>query len=275
MAIKIGHASADENYRAVGGWSGDQTGGEVCVRTWYSSPWDYVLRFKDRAKAKKAAAAMYAACNNPNIGYDQGNRNDALIQAKKHAWDLGAVDTPTEVDCSSLVTLCAQCAGVDVPYVWGNAPYTGNMETQFMKTGEFEKLSDLKFRVSDSYLMEGDILVKISGHTAMVLENGARAGEYAEAEKESVKADNKVPSGGVKIDPAYKFDNVYARAYTVTASALNLRSGADITKTILKVLPKGSRVTCYGYYNKKLDDVWLFVQTADGTTGYCSKQYLE
>ena len=35
MAVKIGHASIDENGRAQGGKAGDQTGKEVCTRNWY------------------------------------------------------------------------------------------------------------------------------------------------------------------------------------------------------------------------------------------------
>ena len=40
MAVKIGHASIDENGKAAGGKAGDQTGREVCVRDWdwYNKP---------------------------------------------------------------------------------------------------------------------------------------------------------------------------------------------------------------------------------------------
>lgn len=270
MAIKIGHATSDERFRASGGESGDQNGREVCTRTWYSSPWDFVLRFKDPSKAEKAARACEAGCANTNIGYDQYERNSALPKAKEKGWDMSKIDSPCEVDCSSFMTLCAQCAGVDVPYVYGNAPYTGNMRAQFTKTGEFEVLTEAKYLGSDEYLRRGDILVNSVRHTAMALENGSKSGE----KNDTPTAKPNTPTAQVKIDPAYKFDKALAKTYTVTASALNLRSGADVSKPVLKVLPRGTRVTCYGYYNKKLDDVWLYVMTADGTTGYCSKKYL-
>lgn len=274
MAIKIGHASSGSGAgtRVSGDPAGDQTGREVCTRTWYSSPWDTVLRFKDPAKAEKAARACEAGCANENIGYDQGNRNDAQAKAKAEevGWDLSKIKTPTEVDCSSFMTLCAQCAGVDVPYVYGNAPYTGNMRAQFTTTGEFEVLTEAKYLNSDAYLKRGDILLNTKSHTAMALENGSRSSE----QNNTPTATLNTPTTQVKIDPAYKFDKALAKTYTVTASALNLRSGADVSKPVLKVLPHGTRVTCYGYYNKKLDDVWLYVMTADGTTGYCSKKYL-
>jgi cell wall-associated NlpC family hydrolase len=39
------HASINELGRAVGGQSGDQTGREICVRSYYNYPWNCVLRF--------------------------------------------------------------------------------------------------------------------------------------------------------------------------------------------------------------------------------------
>lgn len=175
MSIKIGHASSDEERKAHGGKAGDQTGGEVTTRSWYSSPWDVVLRFKDAAKAEKAAKAMEAACANNNIGYDQYQRNTLLPQAKACNWDLSKITVPCETDCSALVSVCSQAAGVNIPYISGNAPYTGIMVAQFTSTGEFEVLTDKKYLSSDAHLLRGDILLRTSGHTAMALENGAEA----------------------------------------------------------------------------------------------------
>ena len=175
MAVKIGHASSDENRKAHGGAAGDQTGGEVCTRNWYSSPWDVVLRCTDEAKAEKMARACEQACANNNIGYDQYQRNTLLTQAKAKNWNLSKISVKCECDCSSLMTVCAQCAGIEVPYISGNAPYTGNMRTQFMSTGKFKVLVASKYLTSDAYLKRGDILVRTSGHTAMVLSDGAKA----------------------------------------------------------------------------------------------------
>ena len=44
MAVKIGHASIDENGNGRGGKAGDQTGREVCTRDWYNKPWNKVMR---------------------------------------------------------------------------------------------------------------------------------------------------------------------------------------------------------------------------------------
>lgn len=47
MSIKIGHASINENGKTKNGQAGDQTNKEVCVRSWYSKPWSFVLRCED------------------------------------------------------------------------------------------------------------------------------------------------------------------------------------------------------------------------------------
>ena len=272
MAIKIGHASSDEEYRSSGGLAGDQNGNEVCIRTWYSSPWDVILRPKRAEVAERSAKAMEEACGNRHIGYDQGSRNTLYRYAKLANFDIANIKDDCETDCSALVHLCVICGGVDIGYgVNGHTTWT--LESALVGSGEYTALREPKYLSSDAFLRRGDILLRTQGHVAMALENGAQAG--APAQTESVKTDSTYKADyNNKIDPAYKFDKVYAKSYTVTASALNLRSGADVSKRVLKVMPNGTRVTCYGYYTKKLDDIWLFVQTSDGTVGYCNKKYL-
>lgn len=79
----------------------------------------------------------------------------------------------------------------------------------------------------------------------------------------------------IKIASARSFDRVYAKTYEVTASALNMRSGPGTDKPIIKSLPKGTKVTCYGYYTKNNATVWLYVKDKDGAVGFCSKKYLK
>ena len=72
MAVRIGHASIDENGKISGGKAGDQTGKEVCIRDWYNKPWNVMIICNDESIAKKAAKYMIAICNDPDFGYDQG-----------------------------------------------------------------------------------------------------------------------------------------------------------------------------------------------------------
>ena len=143
MAIKIGHSSKDENGRITGGRAGDQTGKEVCIRSWYNGSWDFVARFKDKAKAKKAAQACGDACNNPNVGYDQGGRNSLRTEAKKVDYQLGKIETPCESDCSSFMGVCVEAAGIKLPS--GNGPTTGTLRRVLEQTGEFGILTAEKY----------------------------------------------------------------------------------------------------------------------------------
>lgn len=173
MAIKIGHSSKDENGRISGGRAGDQTGKEVCTRNWYNGGWGFVARFKDRQKAEKAAAACEAACNNANIGYDQGGRNTLRAEAAKVGYQLGKISAPCESDCSSFMGVCVEAAGIALPA--GNGPTTATLRKVLAATGAFEILTAEKYLTTDKYLRPGDILCHEGSHTVMALESG----EYA------------------------------------------------------------------------------------------------
>lgn len=170
--MKIGHASIDEHNTSHGGAAGDQTGKEVCTREWYDKSWDLLLRPLDQNKAEKMAQTCELVCLNPNIGYDQYQRNSLRTQAIRNNWRVELIDIPCECDCSSFMTVCAESADIDIPYNAGNAPTTSTMKTAFMSTGKFECLTDKKYLKGTEYLKRGDILVKQGSHTVMVLENG-------------------------------------------------------------------------------------------------------
>ena len=169
--MRIGHASIDENKKSRGGEPGDQTGKEVCIRDFYKKPWEYLLRCKDPAKSEKMADACETLCKNDCIGYDQGGRLSLSKELKALNWAYNKLTVPCECDCSSFMTVCAQCAGIDIPYPSGNAPTTSNMVKIFTGTGWFELITS---GINDQYnLKRGDILVgKPATHTVMVLDDG-------------------------------------------------------------------------------------------------------
>ena len=179
MAVKIGSARSDEY--GGSGWdgrakAGDQkSGNEVSTQDWYlhSKGW-VVIRAKDASIREKIAYAMQRACDNNNVGYDQSERDTAWNWCAKHNnWDPGAINTPVETDCSSLVKLCCRYAGITNISGYFNT----TVETQKLKdTGYFDVLTDTKYTNSSDYLLRGDILnTKTQGHTVVVLSNGAKA----------------------------------------------------------------------------------------------------
>jgi hypothetical protein len=166
--VKIGNASIDEHGKATGGRAGDQTGKEVGIRDWYNRPWNTVLRAEKTADANKIAKAMKQACNNKNIGYDQNQRTTLFERAKNNNFDISKVSAKCETDCSALVAVCINAAGIKV----SKDIYTGNMVAAITATKAFKKLTADKYLTTDEHLKKGDILV-CNGHTAVALENGS------------------------------------------------------------------------------------------------------
>ena len=169
--IKIGQASRDERGRYSGGVAGDQDGQEVAIRTWYNRPWNKVLRAKNPDVAEKIAKAMEDACRNDNVGYDQYERTTLYELCKANGWNIKAVNRPCETDCSALVAVCVNAAGVRV----SGSIYTGNESAALLKTGEFELLEAPKYLLTDDYLKRGDILLYEFHHTAIALDNGSKS----------------------------------------------------------------------------------------------------
>lgn len=277
MAVKIGHASIDENKSARGGKAGDQTAKEVCTRNWYNKPWTSVIRPNDGAKAEIIAKTMEQACANDKIGYDQNQRTTLYTQAKAANWDLSKITTACECDCSSLVAVCVNAAGIAV----SKDIYTGNEKAALKATGAFTVLTDSKYLSKSTYLKRGDILLG-SGHTAIVLSDGSNADSNASNAVSNTVSNTANTNTSVKTvkatEAARCFLKTLAGTYTVTASSLNVRNGAGTTKKKLVAIPKGTKVKCYGYYTSVSGTAWLCVQfTYNGTTytGFASSKYLK
>lgn len=263
MAISIGHASIDENGRVRNGYAGDQTGKEVCIRSWYKKSWTAVIRPKNYLVAEKIAKAMEQACANNNIGYDQYQRTTLYTQAKAHNWDLSKITTKCETDCSALVAVCVNAAGIPV----SKDIYTGNQLQALKSTGKFDVYTSSAYTASDAMLKRGDILLS-SGHTAIVLGDGLNA---------NISAPTSTTVNTQSIDSAKSYLKTLAGTYKVTASALNIRRGAGVSKSKIITIPRGTKVKNYGYYTSVLGTKWLYIQfTYGGTTynGFASLKYL-
>lgn len=239
MPVKIGHASIDERNKISGGQAGDQTGKEIHIRSWYAKGWNKLIRPKSVDIAEKIARAMEQACANNNIGYDQFQRTTLFDQAKIKNWDISKVDQRCETDCSALVAVCVNAAGISV----SKDIYTGNEAKVLSNTGQFDILTDGKYLTTDKYLRRGDILLKEGSHTAIVLSNGSNA----------------------NINPI--------DLYEVTASYLNMRTGPGKTYNIIGVLPKNTIVQCRGCYTDDDGKRWFYIEGAD-KIGYASSKYL-
>ena len=163
LNLTIGHASKTEHSGITNGVVGDQTGKEVCMRSYYmhSKGW-YALRPKNIDHANAIAEAMVRACKNDNIGYDQSNRLGIITYGTNSS-------VKTECDCSSLVRQCViEGTGKDA----GNFT-TANEKTMLLATGLFEDAISV---TSSTVLYNGDILItKTKGHTVIVVSGNERS----------------------------------------------------------------------------------------------------
>lgn len=172
MAVIIGSARIDENGKAMGGKAGDQTGKEVSTQNWYLSSKGWrVFRPIDATAAEKMAVAMQAACDNPNIGYDQSDRLTLYYTAREYGFDIKKVKTKCETDCSALVRVCCAYGGITLPN------FTTDIQPKKMlASGAFVEMKGSKYTDQSAYLKRGDVLVtKTQGHTVIVLSNGPKA----------------------------------------------------------------------------------------------------
>lgn len=260
MSILIGHASIDENGKAYGGKAGDQTGREVCVRTWYENSWNVILRPKTAAIAEKMAKFCEEVCANDQVGYDQYQRNTLRDAARAAAWNGAKITTACETDCSAFMTVCAEAAGVDVSgcYTSSNAPTTSTMKDKFKATGAFEVLTDSKYMKTDKHLKRGDILVRESGHTAMALGNGELAGGNATHATATPSTADDIKAGDV-----VQFTG--GTHYTSSTGAVGSYAKPGAAQVTL--VAKGAKHPYHLIHTDKTSTVYGWVDAADIQTG--------
>lgn len=171
MGIMVGSARIDEHGNIKGGSVGDQkqtvkigdTKGEVSQQPFYvhSKGW-IILRPKSSDLADKLASLMITACDNANIGYDQGNRNGVLRYGVN-------TKTKTECDCSGLVRALIYWATCKDPGTFS----TSTEADKLMATGMFDKITFVSLTKTPVY--NGDVLVtKTKGHTVIVTSGAPR-----------------------------------------------------------------------------------------------------
>ena len=202
MEVIIGHAGISEK-GTVNGSKGDQTGREVCTRTWYSKPWDFMAIHPDAEVREKHARAVEAACANNNMGYGQGDRNTANAEAKKVNYDISKIKTKCNTDCSALQNLAAVAAGTPGVTYGTNGWTTSTMKAALKAVG-YKIIEDSTYLKSANYCVRGAIYVKSGSHTGCCLTNG---GSYKKTLEKAGLGTSQQASGNAP--------NAAGQAYTV------------------------------------------------------------
>lgn len=170
--VLIGHASISEKGTANGA-KGDSTGKEVCIRSWYSKPWDFMAIHLDAKVREKHARAIEDACVNNNIGYSQSSRNTLNTLAKAVGYNLLKVGK-CNCDCSSLQNVAAVASGAKGVTYGSNGWTTSTMKSALQSAG-YKIITDRTYLKSADYCVRGAIYVKSGSHTVCGLTNGAKA----------------------------------------------------------------------------------------------------
>lgn len=187
-AGKIANSGHDERGKYSGGKAGDQ-GGEWVIRSWYSRPWDTVIRFADSKIADMIATMSIYAAQNNQIGYDQGQRTSYWTALKKAGYDPRAIKTPCEDDCSAGVMANVRAA----LELTGHSNWAKNINihatTWTMKGSicscgaKVKTFTDASHTKSTKYLLPGDIILRKSAHTAVNLGIGSAMKKESESSK--------------------------------------------------------------------------------------------
>lgn len=176
--MKIIQASISEN-GTTKGKAGDQTGKELNIRDWYKRPWDAVIRYKDSGIASKAVESAKILTESNLVGYSQDDRNSLYKALKNCNFDIKkyvASGVKTNCDCSSFVYAC-YASVLSRLRNDGNAPTTHTF-IDFFDDYEFSVFTGENYVKTTKNLLNGDILLSIGKHTAIVY-NDSLTNEYS------------------------------------------------------------------------------------------------
>ena len=266
MGVRIGHASISEN-GTVNGAKGDGTGKEVCVREWYSKPWDFMAIHPEEAVREKHAKAVEAACANDNIGYGQGDRNTLNTLAKAVGYDLSKVGK-CNCDCSSLQNVAAVASGAAGVSYGGNGWTTSTMKAALQKAG-YKIITAREYLDNAAYCVRGAIYVKTASHTICGLDNGTNCKKTLEKAGLTASAPQNTAAAGErnytvkKGDTLSKIASEYGTTYQKLASYNGIANPSAIrVGQIIRIPESGSRT----YTVKAGDSLWSIAaaQLGDG-----------
>ncbi len=238
--VMIGHARFDEDGKSVGNKAGDQTKKEVSISDWYKHKdrW-FVMRHPDPAVREKIAECVEYACANDNIGYSIPGRSGLWNLVKNKKYDPREAKSKTACDCSSLVRLACNYAGVPMP------DFNTGSQPAVMSMYDFERIDDAAVCDYSIKLLRGDVLVsRVKSHTCTVLNNGIDGSGYQPDEEEGSIA-------------------------TVTGNGVNVRVGPGTNRASIGKLNKGNKVELTG----KVQGGWSEIKT-NSLSGWMSSQYL-
>lgn len=252
----ISNCGHDENGKYNGGKAGDQTGQEWELKAWYNRPWNYVYRYEKDARVGEMLAQLgCAAALNNNIGYDQYQRTTYWTQLKSVGYDPSKIKTPCEADCSCGVMSNVKATGCLLGIsALANINYTCTTSTMrtALKNAGFTEYSASKYLTGGTYLLPGDILLKVSSHTATNITKGSKAVAVTERGEGDIPtftgSSSSVLKKGSKGTAVKTLqENLIVLGYNVGKDGADGDFGAN-TETALKKFQADHNLTADGQY---------------------------
>ena len=179
--VRMSNCGHDENNRYHGGKAGDQTGTEWYLRAWYSYPWNYIIRWKDRTLGNLFADLAIEAANNNLVGYDQYERSTFWTHLKASNYRPSQITIACETDCSAGTIALIKAVGYlkGIPELQKcTATYTEDMMNYFNSSNGKKYFTVLtgKYLTNSSYAMRGDINLNTKRHVNITVDNGVNCG---------------------------------------------------------------------------------------------------
>jgi len=253
-SVIIGQAANGEK-GLKGNSPGDQTGKEVATTTWkYSGKssscyhWIVVIRCKDSSKARKMAQVVKDACDNNNVGYDQGteDRQTFYYALKEAGWDAKKITKKVETSCTPLVAAAINAAGITTATRVSSQGLYKNLKND----SNFICYTSSSYVSSSSKLMTGDILIS-SGHTAMVVSSPNTDSSFKSTSSSPKNTSSSSISSPFKVGKEYVLaSNLNVRTGPSTSYSIKSRSSLTANgkknslNTSKATLKKGTVVTC-------------------------------
>lgn len=129
---QIVHASINENGTATGGESGDQTGKEICIRSYYNYPWNYILRYNEDGSADTGNSIIKSGQVQANKYLGTSIDTDGVRGSETKVAGIKVLQKAMNSDYAAWLT---------VDGVWGSTStqalgshYVTSGETQYMVT---------------------------------------------------------------------------------------------------------------------------------------------
>lgn len=177
------HASINELGKVTGGQSGDQTGKEICVRSYYNKPWDYVLRYTGGTGAIDTTEPE--ASSGSTVALYRGDKGEAVKEMQRRLIAAGyscgtsGVDGSFGPDTESALRKFQGDYGLEVDGKYGPISQAKLAEVTLNKDSDV-----VTYAVGKTYTLQAEMKVRTGPGTKY------RAKSYSELTADGKKHDS-------------------------------------------------------------------------------------